>query len=58
MRKLTAGILAHVDAGKTTLSEALLYRGGALRTLGRVDHADDLLAPHTIDRARGITLYL
>ena len=43
MDKLTVGILAHVDAGKTTLSEALLYRGGRLRRLGRVDHADAFL---------------
>ena len=40
MRKLVVGILAHVDAGKTTLSEALLYQSGALRRLGRVDHQD------------------
>ena len=43
MRKLVAGILAHVDAGKTTLSEALLYRGGSIRKLGRVDHRDAFL---------------
>ena len=58
MRKLTAGILAHVDAGKTTLSEALLYRGGALRTLGRVDHADAFLDHDAIERERGITIFL
>ncbi len=49
MRKLTAGILAHVDAGKTTLSEALLYRGGAIRGLGRVDHADAFLDTHQLE---------
>ena len=58
MRKLTAGILAHVDAGKTTLSEALLYRGGALRTLGRVDHADAFLDHDQLERERGITIFL
>ena len=42
-RRLTVGILAHVDAGKTTLSEGLLYRFGELRRLGRVDHGDTLL---------------
>ncbi len=57
MRKLTAGILAHVDAGKTTLSEALLYLGGALRTLGRVDHADAFLDTHELERERGITIF-
>ncbi len=58
MRKLTAGILAHVDAGKTTLSEALLYRGGALRALGRVDHADAFLDNDALERERGITIFL
>ena len=43
MKKLVVGILAHVDAGKTTLSEALLYRSGALRKLGRVDHQLSLI---------------
>lgn len=57
MRKLTAGILAHVDAGKTTLSEAMLYLGGALRTLGRVDHADAFLDTHELERERGITIF-
>ena len=50
MDKLTLGILAHVDAGKTTLSEALLYAGGALRRLGRVDHADAFLDTETLER--------
>lgn len=57
MRRLTVGILAHVDAGKTTLSEAILYRGGALRTLGRVDHADAFLDTHSLERERGITIF-
>ena len=50
-------LLAHVDAGKTTLSEALLYRSGARRTLGRVDHADAFLDTHALERARGITIF-
>ena len=51
------GLLAHVDAGKTTLSEALLYVSGARRTLGRVDHADAFLDTHALERARGITIF-
>ena len=51
------GLLAHVDAGKTTLSEALLYTSGARRTLGRVDHADTFLDTHALERARGITIF-
>ena len=50
-------LLAHVDAGKTTLSEALLYKSGTLRTLGRVDHADAFLDTHALERARGITIF-
>ena len=55
--KLSLGILAHVDAGKTTLSEALLYTSGARRTLGRVDHGDAYLDTHTLERSRGITIF-
>ena len=51
------GLLAHVDAGKTTLSEALLYQSGARRILGRVDHADAFLDTHALERARGITIF-
>ena len=51
------GLLAHVDAGKTTLSEALLYISGVRRTLGRVDHGDAFLDTHTLERARGITIF-
>ncbi len=51
------GLLAHVDAGKTTLSEALLYRSGARRSLGRVDHGDAYLDTHSLERARGITIF-
>jgi len=50
-------LLAHVDAGKTTLSEALLYVSGARRTLGRVDHGDAYLDTHVLERARGITIF-
>ncbi|MEL4861671.1 translation factor GTPase family protein [Pseudoflavonifractor phocaeensis] len=57
MDNLTLGVLAHVDAGKTTLSEALLYRGGALRRLGRVDHADAFLDTDAQERERGITIF-
>ena len=54
---LVLGILAHVDAGKTTLSEALLYCTGARRTLGRVDHRDAFLDTHQLERQRGITIF-
>ena len=53
----TLGILAHVDAGKTTLSEQLLYRTGAIRALGRVDHGDTALDVNAIERSRGITVF-
>ncbi|WP_087066250.1 GTP-binding protein [Intestinibacillus massiliensis] len=53
----TIGVLAHVDAGKTTLSEQLLYHGGALRTRGRVDHGDAFLDTDPVERARGITVF-
>ena len=56
-RRLVLGIFAQVDAGKTTLSEALLYKAGALRTLGRVDHGDVHLDTHELERARGITIF-
>ena len=51
------GLLAHVDAGKTTLSEALLYQSGTRRTLGRVDHRDAFLDTHDLERTRGITIF-
>ena len=51
------GLLAHVDAGKTTLSEALLYQSGARRSLGRVDHGDAFLDTHNLERQRGITIF-
>ncbi|MBE6658661.1 MAG: GTP-binding protein [Ruminococcaceae bacterium] len=57
MKKLTLGILAHVDAGKTTLSEGLLYLCGCIRQLGRVDHRDTFLDTAELERARGITIF-
>ena len=56
-RNICMGLLAHVDAGKTTLSEALLYRTGGRRTFGRVDHGDAFLDTHALERARGITIF-
>lgn len=57
MKRLTVGILAHVDAGKTTLCEGLLYLTGKIRRLGRVDHRDTYLDTHELERARGITIF-
>ena len=57
MKKIVAGILAHVDAGKTTLAEAMLYRTGRLRKIGRVDHGDTALDTHALERERGITIF-
>ena len=54
---ICAGLLAHVDAGKTTLSEALLYKAGCLRKLGRVDHRDAFLDTDEAERERGITIF-
>ena len=56
-KKLIIGILAHVDAGKTTLSEALLYLSGRIRTYGRVDHGNTYLDTHAVERERGITVF-
>ena len=57
MKNLTVGIMAHVDAGKTTLSEGLLYSAGALDKIGRVDKGDAFLDSHSIERERGITIF-
>ncbi len=57
MKKLVVGILAHVDSGKTTLCESILYESGQLRKLGRVDHCDAFLDTHEIERERGITIF-
>ncbi len=56
-QNICIGLLAHVDSGKTTLSEALLYTSGASRHLGRVDHRDAFLDTHDIERSRGITIF-
>lgn len=57
MKELAVGIFAQVDAGKTTLSEALLYRTGQLKKLGRVDHGDAFLDHYALERSRGITIF-
>ena len=57
MKRLVIGILAHVDSGKTTLSEAMLCTSGAIRKLGRVDHGDSFLDNNIIERERGITVF-
>ena len=56
-KHLVVGILAHVDSGKTTLSEAMLYRAGAIRKLGRVDHKDAFLDTDALEKTRGITIF-
>lgn len=57
MERVCVGILAHVDSGKTTLSEALLYHGGSIRKMGRVDHEDAFLDNDAMERRRGITIF-
>lgn len=57
MKRMVIGILAHVDSGKTTLSEGMLYCAGEIRRLGRVDHKDAFLDTHEIERDRGITIF-
>lgn len=57
MKQIVAGVLAHVDAGKTTLSEAMLYVSGEVRRLGRVDHGDAFLDTDALEKRRGITIY-
>lgn len=57
-RRVVIGITAHVDAGKTTLAEAMLYRTGQLRKLGRVDHGSATMDSHLLERERGITIFL
>lgn len=57
MGKIVVGILAHVDAGKTTLSEGMLYTAGAIRTMGRVDNRDAFLDTYALERERGITIF-
>ncbi len=57
VKRICAGLLAHVDAGKTTLTEAMLYETGSIRRLGRVDHGDAFLDTQELERERGITIY-
>ena len=57
-RRVVIGVTAHVDAGKTTLAEAMLYRTGQLRKLGRVDHGSAAMDSHLLERERGITIFL
>ena len=56
-KHITLGILAHVDAGKTTLSESILYLTGSIRKLGRVDNIDAFLDTYSLERERGITIF-
>ena len=56
-KQICTGILAHVDAGKTTLSEGLLYTSGSIRKIGRVDNKDAYLDNYELERARGITIF-
>lgn len=58
MKKITTGIVAHVDAGKTTLSEALLYTAGNLRTLGRVDNGDAFLDTDQLEKNGELLFFL
>ena len=57
MKRFVIGILAHVDAGKTTMSEAILYETGKLKKMGRVDNRDAFLDTFALERARGITIF-
>ena len=56
-KNISVGLLAHVDAGKTTLSEAMLYISGSIRNFGRVDHGDAFLDTFALERKRGITIF-
>ena len=56
-KNITLGLVAHVDSGKTTLTEAMLVEAGALRQAGRVDHGDAFLDTHALERSRGITIF-
>ena len=57
-KRLVVGILAHVDAGKTTLAEALLYKSGQIRSMGRVDHKTAFLDTFEVEKERGIQYFL
>ena len=56
-KQISLGVLAHVDAGKTTLSEGLLFKCGRIRKIGRVDHKDAYLDTYELERERGITIF-
>ena len=56
-KHICAALLAHVDAGKTTLSESLLYMAGKIRSMGRVDNGDAYLDTHYLEKERGITIF-
>lgn len=56
-KHISVGVLAHVDAGKTTLSEGMLYLSGRIRNMGRVDHGDAFLDTYELERERGITIF-
>ena len=58
MKKISVGILAHVDSGKTTLSEAFMYASGVIDKPGRVDHGNSFLDTFELERSRGITIFL
>ena len=57
LKHICVGVLAHVDSGKTTLSEAILYLQGRIRKLGRVDHKDAFLDTEELEKNRGITIF-
>lgn len=57
LRNMNVGLVAHVDAGKTTLSEGMLYLSGSIRKQGRVDHGDTFLDTYELERERGITIF-
>ncbi|HPY84809.1 MAG TPA: GTP-binding protein, partial [Ruminococcus flavefaciens] len=57
MKRITVGITAHVDSGKTTLAESMLYKTGSIRKAGRVDNGDSFLDTDSIERDRGITIF-
>lgn len=57
MKRCCIGVLAHVDAGKTTLSESILYQSGTLRKAGRVDNGDAFLDTYALEKERGITIF-